>query len=66
MLGFPIRTQSTNGHERIDLDRNSKCLQYLTLLRKRTSRASKMAQWIKELATKPDDLSLTPGTHVVK
>lgn len=33
---------------------------------KATQGAAKMALWIKTLATKPDDLNLIPGTHVVK
>lgn len=27
---------------------------------------SKLAQWVKALTAKPDDLSLIPGTHMVK
>lgn len=31
-----------------------------------SSPEGQMAQWVKGLASKPDDLSLTHGTHIVK
>lgn len=38
---------------------------YLIYTLKKWLWAGKMAQWVKSLAAKPDDLSSTPTTHMV-
>lgn len=36
---------------------------YIIKFKRRGRGAAKMAQWLKTLTTKPEDLSLSPGTH---
>lgn len=36
---------------------------YIIKFKRRGRGAGKMAQWLKTLTTKPEDLSLSPGTH---